>query len=64
MQLEIEVFRAGTMLENGSLSMGAAAAAFDPFGAFSFEIYKPADLAGSVCHQILIYQDGILMNKR
>ena len=61
-QLEIEVFRAGTMLENGSLSMGAAA--FDPFGAFSFEIYKPADLAGSVCHQILIYQDGILMNKR
>lgn len=63
-QVVIRIINSGVVLDDGSAERILAPEDFDADGRYSFALLKPSDVLGSVCHQILAYQDGQLIGKR
>ncbi|WP_309400835.1 thrombospondin type 3 repeat-containing protein [Cerasicoccus maritimus] len=62
--LQIRIFKAGVMFEDGSVELTLSNDDLDEFGRYDLVMFKPTEVSGSVCHHIRVYENGEYIHLR
>jgi len=63
-EIKINVFRAGVVLDDGNRYRYLSSQDFDTLGRYTFHMVKPSSLGGGACHHIKVYEDGDFIGRR
>lgn len=62
--IEIDVFKAGVVLDDGTRTRYVGTGDFDALGRYSFYMIKPDSVGGGSCHRLNAYQGDTHLGKR
>ncbi|MGJ8641375.1 MAG: PA14 domain-containing protein [Opitutaceae bacterium] len=62
--LVIDIFNAGVMFEDGTVTRTITNADLDEFGRYELVMLKPEGTGGSICHHVNIYENGEFIHRR
>jgi hypothetical protein len=63
LMIYLKIFVAGYTFEDGTIEKWLTADDFDEFGVCKYRLIKSPEARTGVCHNVSIYQDGILLEK-
>ena len=63
-EIKLDVFVDGVVLDDGAMTRTLSRADFDEYGRYTYHLFKPEELGGSVCHHARVYQNGALIARR